>query len=271
MGHSELYNQPENIFRPVDWRWRRATDLVDGGGPLCPGHDDGPVQEAVRYLRVWRGCQAEADMQRLAREMPNLYAAHQLYLARSFQTWEAQARLLTEEPFEVIASKCGSSPRVIDAYHDTFFHVRDRLHVEGYVIFQVIGPKARGGLTEADVDVILKIYAYYGGPIVLDRMVDYFKNPPPEVPARPEQLGPAELRSLRDRLLVRASIVLDTLPINGKALHRMDVLRDAADVFRRGRGLGEDPDNLKVPLIASPSYRGQFAGASFWRAVAAPW
>jgi hypothetical protein len=64
---------------------------------------------------------------------------------------------------------------------------------------------------------------------------------------------------------------LDTLPIDGKALHRMDVLRDAADVFRRGRGLGDGPDNLKVPLIASPSYRGQFAEASFWRAVAAPW
>jgi hypothetical protein len=91
------------------------------------------------------------------------------------------------------------------------------------------------------------------------------------VPERPEQLGPAELRSLRDRLLVRASIVLDTLPINGKTLHTLDVLREAADVFRRGRGAGDDPDNLKVPLIASPSYCGQFAEASFWRAVPTPW
>ena len=86
MDYQELYNRPDNIFRPVDWRWRRAADLVDEGGPLCPGHDDGPVQEAVRYLRVWRGCQAEADMQRLARDMHDLYGAHQLYLARSFQT-----------------------------------------------------------------------------------------------------------------------------------------------------------------------------------------
>jgi hypothetical protein len=62
MDHSELYNRPDNIFRPVDWRWRRAADLVDGGGPLSPGHDDGPVQEAVRYLRAWRRCRAEEEL-----------------------------------------------------------------------------------------------------------------------------------------------------------------------------------------------------------------
>jgi hypothetical protein len=270
MDYQELYNRPGNYFRPPNSRWLRANDLVDGGGPLSPGHDDGPVQEALRYLRAWRACRAEEDRQRLAREMPDLHGAHQLHLARSLRTWEAQARLLTEQPFEVIASKCGSSPRVIETYHDTFFHVRDRLHVEGYIVFQVIGPKAHSGLTEADVDVILKMYAYSGGPAALDAVIDCIKDPP-EVPERPELLGPAELRSLRDRLLVRAWITLDTLPINGKTLRRLDVLRDAADVFRRGHGLGDDPDNLKVPLIASPSYRGQFAEASFWRAALAPW
>ena len=270
MDRSELYNRPDNIFRPPDWRWLRAAFLVDDGGPLCPGHDDGPVQEAVRYLRAWRACRAEEELQRLALDMPDLYKAHQLHLARSFQTWEAQARLLTEEPFGVIASKCGSHPRVIETYHDMFFHVRDRLRVEGFIVFQVLG-KAHRGLTEADVDVILMMNAYFGGPVLVDRLVDYYKSPPPEVPERPEQLSPAELKSLRAKLLTRASIVLDTLPINGKTLHRLDVLRDAADVFRRGHGLGDDPDNLKVPLIASPSYRGQFAEASFWRAALAPW
>jgi hypothetical protein len=270
MEYKELYNRPDNIFRPVDWRWRRATDLVDDGGPLSPGHDDGPVQEAVRYLRAWRLCRDEAELQSLARETPDLYAAHQLHLARSFQTWEAQARLLTEEPFATIASKCGSHPRVIETFHSTFFHVRDRLHVEGYILFRVIGPKAHSGLTEADVDVILMTNAYFGGPAALDAVIDCIKDPP-KVPERPELLGPAELRSLRDRLLVRAWIALDTLPTDGKALERLEVLRDAADVFRRGRGPGDGPDNLIVPLIVSPGCRGQFAEASVWRAVAAPW
>ena len=270
MEYQELYNRPDNLFRPPDWRWLRAGDLVDDGGPLSPGHDDGPVQEAVRYLRAWRGCRAEEELQRLAWEMPDLHGAHQLYLARSFQTWEAQARLLTEESFAQVAEKCGSDPRVIETYHDTFFHVRDRLHIDSYIGFEVIGPKAHRGLTEADIDVILKMYAYSGGPVALDAVLDCIKDPP-KVPERLEQLGPAELQSLRDRLLTRASIVLDTLPINGKTLHRLDVLREAADVFRRGRGPGEDPDNLKGPLTASPSYRGQFAEASVWRAIATLW
>jgi hypothetical protein len=257
MEHQELYNRPDNLFRPPDWRWRRAADLVDGGGPLSPGHDDGPVEQAMGYLRAWRGCRAEADRQRLARDMPDLYAAHQLHLARSFQTWEAQARLLTEGPFEVIAEKCGSHPRVIETFHDTFFHVRDRRHVEGYVIFQVIGPKAHRGLTEADLDVILKMYAYFGGPVLVDQLVDYYKSPPPEVPERPEQLSPAELKSLRARLLVRASIVLDTLPAVGTPLKKLDLLLGAVDVFRRGRGPGESPEGLNVPLAACPGCREQ--------------
>ena len=62
MGRSELYNRPDNIFRPVNWRWLRASFLVDEGGPLSPGHDDGPVQEAVRYLRAWRRCRAEEEL-----------------------------------------------------------------------------------------------------------------------------------------------------------------------------------------------------------------
>jgi hypothetical protein len=270
MDQKELYNRPGNYSRPPDWRWQRAADLVDGGGPLSPGHDDGPVQEAVRYLRAWRRCRAEEELQRLAREMPDLYGAHQLHLARSFQTWEAQARLLTEESFKTIGSKCGCDPRVIETFHDTFFHVRDRLHVEGYILFQVIGPKAHSGLTEADVDVILKMYAYYGGPAALDAVLDCIKDPP-KVPERLQQLGPAELQALRDRLLVRAWITLDTLPINDKTLRKLNVLREAADVFRRGHGAGDDPDNLKVPLTAGPSHRGQFAEASIWRAALAPW
>ena len=85
--------------------------------------------------------------------------------------------------------------------------------------------------------------------------MDYYKSPPPEVPARPEQLSPAELKALRARLLVRASIVLDTLPTDGKAMKRLAILSDAADVFRRGRGPGDDADGLNVPLAAGPSCR----------------
>jgi hypothetical protein len=285
MDLTELDDDPAGPFRPVDWRWRRAVYLVENNRPASPRRDDAWARAAARFYRALRQCRDEAAWQGLARRLPALSQAHALYAGPpSLVKWELEARLLTPESFGQVAAKCGTTPEVVEAFEAVFFCTRDRLHVEGYIVFEVIGPKAHSGLTEADIDVILKMYAYSGGPIVLDRLVDYFKNPPPEVPERPEQLCPGELRSLRDRLLIRASIVLDTLPINGKTLHRLDVLREAADVFRRGRGPGDDRDNLKVPPLASHGCRERLAGAMaipaagetfaealIWRAVAAPW
>jgi hypothetical protein len=244
MGLTELDDDPAGPFRPVDWQWRRVVYLVENGRPASPRRDDGWTRAAARFYRALRQCRDEAARQGLARRLPGFFQAHALYAGPpSLVKWELEARLLTPESFGQVAEKCAIKLEAVEAYESLYFCVRDRLHIEGYILHEAIGPRQYAGLTEADVDVILKMYAYASGPIVLDRLVDYFKNPPPEVPVQPEQLSPAELRSLRDRLLIRASIVLDALPINGKTLHRLDVLRDAADVFRRGRGLGDDPDN----------------------------
>jgi hypothetical protein len=271
LTETERYDDPAYPFRPVDWRWRRAVYLVENGRPVAPRRDDAWARAAVRFYRALRQCQDEAARQGLARRLPALFQAHALYAGPpSLVRWHLEARLLTPESFGEVAEKCGTTPEVVEAYEALFFCVRDRIDSEGYVVLQVLG-KAHRGLTEADVDLHLKMHAYAGGPIALDRLLDYFKGPPPEVPARPEQLGPAELQSLRDKLLVRASIVLDTLPAVGTPLKKLELLREVGDVFRRGSGSGDGRDNLNVPLIGSPSYRGQFAGASAWRAVATPW
>src|SRR5262245_36818512 len=121
MERTSRYNDPADPFRPVDWRWRWAADLLDQGEPLSVA-DDRAVREAAAFLRAWRDCHDEADRQRLTLDMPALYGSHQLYLAAgAFVNWEVEARLLTEEPYTQIAEKCGSDPRVIEAYHETFF------------------------------------------------------------------------------------------------------------------------------------------------------
>jgi hypothetical protein len=252
---AEPYDDPADPFRPVDWRWRRAVYLVENNRPVSPRRDDAWARAAVRFYQELRQCQDEAARQGLAQRLPVIFQAHALYAGPpSLARWHLEARLLTPESFSEVAEKCATSPEVVEAYESLYFCVRDRLHIEGYVVLQVLR-KAHRGLTEADVDVILKMHAYAGGPIVLDRLLDYFKSPPPEVPARPEQLGGAELQSLRDRLLVRASIVLDTLPAVGTPLKKLELLREVGDVFRRGRGPGEDADGLNVPLAAGPSCR----------------
>jgi hypothetical protein len=250
MEPTNLFNDPANPFRPVDWRWRRATALLDGGHPPSSA-DDRAVGEAAAFLRAWRGCKDEADRQRLALDLPALYGAHQLSrAAEPFARWEVEARLLTEEPYAQVAEKCGSSLQAIEAFHDTFFCVRDRLHSEGYILHQVIGPKAHAGLTEADVDVILKLYGYGGGPLVVDALVRYYRDPP-AVPERPELLPSAELQELRTKLLLKASILAHTLPADGPGLKKLAVLSEAMRVIRnalRTGGVSPMPTPLEVSL-----------------------
>ena len=130
------------------------------------------------------------------------------------------------------------------------FDVRDRLHAEGYVLHQVIGPKAHAGLTEADVDVILKLYAYAGGPLVVDALVSYYREPP-ILPDRPELLSAAELQELRTKLLLKASILAHTLPANASGLKKMAVLDEAVKVIRsasRTGGVGSMPTPIEISL-----------------------
>src|SRR5262249_6514373 len=126
MGRARQADDAANPFRPVEWRWRRAICLVDGGAPLSPETDDEKVRDAACFLRAWRDCKGERDRRRLAQEMPALYGANLLYAAPgSLRKWEVEAKLLTEEPFTQIGAKCGIDPLVIEVFHDVFFHVRD--------------------------------------------------------------------------------------------------------------------------------------------------
>jgi hypothetical protein len=279
MDLTESDNDSADPLRRVDRRWRRAVYLVENNRRVSPRRDDPWVRAAARFCRALRRCQDEEARQALARRLPALSQAHALYAGPpSLARWHLEARLLTPESFGQVAAKCATTPEVVEAYEAVFFSIRDRIDSEGYILHVAIGRKQYAGLREADVGVLLKRHAFGGGPAALDALIDYYEHPP-EVPERPEQLAPGELRALRAKLLTRAWIALDTLPPDGKAMKRLDVLRDAAAVFRGGRGLGDDPDNLIVPLIASPGCREQlakgmvipatgdtFAGASIWRA-----
>jgi hypothetical protein len=251
MERTSRYNDPADPFRPVDWRWQWAADLIDHGEPLSPEADDHAVREAAAFLRAWRGCKDEPDRLRLALDMPALYGAHQLSRAAgALAKWEVEARLLTEESYALIGEKCGLTPEVVAAYHHTFFDVRDRLQAEGYVLHQVIGPKSHAGLTEADVDVILTMYAYGGGPLVVDALVRYYRELP-IVPERPELLPSAELQELRTKLLLKASILAHTLPANASGLKKMAVLAEAVKVIRsalRADTAGPVPTPIEISL-----------------------
>ena len=162
--------------------------------------------------------------------------------------------------FGEVAAKCETTPAVVEAFEAVFFCVRDRLHVEGYILHEAIGRQQYAGLREADVGVLLKRHAFGGGPAALDAVLDCIRNPP-KVPERPEQLGPAGQQALRDRLLVRASIVLHTLPAVGtplKKLARIAHRRSACRQGGPGRARGGREAALEL-LIAAVDLAGAAA------------
>jgi hypothetical protein len=240
------FNCLDHPLRPPAWRWFRAADLADNRQP-AEEEDDEWVRQALRFCRRLRRSPGAAALEELAEEMPALYQAHALFTGPpSLKGWEIEARLLTDEGVGQIGLKTDTSPEVIDAYHAAFFHVRDRLQAHGYIRHMVIGPKLLFGLTEDDVDVILKLYAYAGGPCVLDVLVDYYRRPL-VLPERLEQLAPEALEDLRTKLLIRAAILARVLPIDDSLVKKLEVLLDAVAVLEQTASAG-----VFTPLLAAP-------------------
>ena len=95
---------------------------------------------------------------------------------------------MTAQPFATVATRVGLTADVVEVYHHSFFDVCDRLHARDWLASHVLGRPAQFGLAEGDIGRILKFYAYVGGTLVLDSLLDYFRNPP-LVADRPELLG----------------------------------------------------------------------------------
>jgi hypothetical protein len=156
-----------------------------------------------------------------------LYLAWQLYQGASLRRWEVEARFLTREDTPAIAKKCDLPPAVINLYHDLFFCVCNRLHASDWVACRVIGPRAHWELTESGTDLLLKEFGYKGGPLVVDTLVDYFKNPV-GLPLSVEGLDAAGLAVLGRRLLIRAALLVRCMPTDAAHLPALVMLRTAA-------------------------------------------
>jgi hypothetical protein len=131
--------------------------------------------------------------------------------APPLQRGEIEARLLARQTDDAIAVQCGLSAAAVGAYHDLFFNVRHALDADIYVYSIAIGRKAFSGLTESDVDIILKMLGYAHGPLMVDAALRYFRNPP-ALPPRLDGLDAAALAESRLLLQVRVLILTMVAP-----------------------------------------------------------
>jgi hypothetical protein len=171
-----------NPRRPVHWRWERARSIAEGGPALSRRFDDEWVNKAYRFRLAYQACETEADHATLAMRAPDLYWAHDIWYNTSsdggnpFKS-EMEARLLAQDTRINTARRLATTEETVHAYERVFFNIEERHYNHGYLLHQVIGPSVQLGLAEQDYDSIWKLFALFGGPHVLDMMIDTFTNP----------------------------------------------------------------------------------------------
>ena len=196
-----------NMQRMPDWRYRRVLQLIANqphpantsrpamaGQPGRPGRTVGRDDEYVRDLRKfmlrYQAAELAGDtwlMNQLAYSNAPLFFAWQNHVQRDGLSENdvitVEARLLTGLSDEAIAREYGTSPEVIEYYEALFFNVRDRLKQHDWILTRVLLPAldhslglpaARRTLSDPFGDVMLKFFAYYGGPFLLQTALTGF-------------------------------------------------------------------------------------------------
>jgi hypothetical protein len=210
--------------------------------------EDERVREARRFLRVAR---RGGGPDELARRWPALSAAYALRVGPpSWRRWMLEVRLLTGEPYDRIAERLVMSADAAKAYHDQFFDVRGRLHARDWICNHILRSGADAGRGEDDLARLLKYFAYHGGPLALDSLVECYVNPP-VVPNRPELLGAREFRDLCGRFLVQGALLAQAAPAEEpKVFKQAAVILETVDRIRRAAREVEAAADLTRPLCA---------------------
>ena len=166
-----------NPFREVNWRWRRAQQIIKDGEPISAKTDDIWTRRAANYVKASSSCSSRRPNAAALRTMRDITVAQQLAEEEEIR-WAVEAELLSGEPITDVARKAGVEPSAITAFESLFFHVLDRLECSAYIRHKVLGKKFICDLlTLDDKDILLKMFGYYGGPIILKHVSPYIMNP----------------------------------------------------------------------------------------------
>ena len=187
------------FMRPY-WRHERALRMFAPNGPkrMCRS-DDPYIQEYKRFLFEMH--KASPNHEKIARSNPGLYHAHNIH--HRMQTdpevgLTIEARLLAGFTYPQIAYAFKTIPETVEWYERLFFNVSDLLDHGDWIVRNVLVPASdsfalpqhqpqQNADTEAVVrtvqpivvpyyDMSLKLFSYFGGPLVCDTMLSGFQK-----------------------------------------------------------------------------------------------
>ena len=185
---------------PPDHRWHLARKLVPLGTALDPAR---MAPFAVKVLPGGTRLTgpALATFTNPVREAIELREAEDPHPRDDVEAW-----LVAELTPAEVAQKTDLDPAVVAAYRDLFLDLTAWL-VDDFgredLAWHLLGDKLYAGIEEGDVRAWKVFAALTGGPIVLERLLDYLKAAPVVIPGDLERRSDADLERLRDLLHVR--------------------------------------------------------------------
>jgi len=170
-----VYFSQDDPFLPVDWRWQRAVWLSENQRNVrrLKDKDDPFIQTARRFRLRWNSARRPGTQIQLSEQFPGIYYAWQLYRRNDQDDrWNVEARLLAGQSLDVIAKRQKCKLEVIFWFEKLFFNVSDKLEHRDYIVNRVLGPAVHRGISERDFDLLLKLFALVGGPLVVDVIME---------------------------------------------------------------------------------------------------
>lgn len=264
MGFTFRKDNPE---RPPDWRWQRASELLSSESRVGAPHgrsDDVQVTQAREFKRRLDSCRNDDDHDMLYESFPHAYRAWDLY--RGDETpfkMELEARLLTRTAFRNVSEQLGTSITQLKTYESWFFNVKDKLRNKSYIVHQVIGKILSTHLKPNDTAALWKLYAFFGGPFMLDRIV--YTNNPGRAPAKESEVDGYLKDEKRSFWELKSSISSRTMPLsymdhNNIMTLYLEMMKLEKDTRAFAGGSGDSMlENVAAFLIGTPWKRQGFA------------
>lgn len=203
--------QQYNPWRPPDWRWQRATEIVAGGRNASTRKDDPATCRAVGCLRALRRCTSERGVKSLAKRQPDFVMALKLHEEGGARVTEVHARVLARQTPSSIAYAMGLTADAVETYLDMFFTIGDRIDAPAYIVDQVIGVRADG--TPPTTEQLMLAAAYHHGLHALEAWIDFLQHA--------GEQHDLTTREGRTRESIELSIAAHTLPTDTDTICRL--------------------------------------------------
>jgi hypothetical protein len=125
---------------PPHHRWIAATKVATAGADNLDLVDDPAVVEAVKYVRALGACTTDDESAAVQVRWPAIRTAQAIFEGDGPRRWALEAWILTAQPDDDIAARCGLSRHAVAAYEALFFARREYLSQPEWLAQKMFGP-----------------------------------------------------------------------------------------------------------------------------------